>query len=128
MHHAQLPRVANDAGETDLALSAPTPEQNRHPSGERVSTLTSYTTINGAWHSTLSQTNALAAGTASFPRNVDLRLGQGRLSDDLRSLKPIRTVRLDVITEGQLALHMPVPYSIPSASQPSRAAAVTLNR
>lgn len=109
-------RVANDAGDTDLALSAPTPAQTSYPSGERVSTLTSYTTIKGAWHSTLSQTNALAAGSVSFPRNVDLRLGKGRMSDDLRSLKPIRTIRLDVVTEGQLALHMPVPYSVPRTS------------
>ncbi|GAA1026326.1 MULTISPECIES: acetoacetate decarboxylase family protein [Amycolatopsis] len=106
-------RVANDDGGTDLTLSAPTPAQTRHPSGERVSTLTSYTTINGAWHSTFSQTNALSSGSASFPRTVDLRLGQGRMSDDLRSLKPTRPVRFDVLAEGQLALHLPVPYSVP---------------
>ncbi|HVV11443.1 acetoacetate decarboxylase family protein [Amycolatopsis sp.] len=109
-------RVANDAGETDLAFSAPTPSQHRYRSGERVSTLTSYTSIDGAWHSTLSQTNALSAGGTSFPRGIDLQLGQGRMSEDLRSLKPIRTVRLDVITEGQLALHLPVPYSVPAAA------------
>jgi hypothetical protein len=27
---------------------------------------------------------------------------------------PVRTIRLDVIAEGQLALHMPVPCSVPS--------------
>ncbi|MDI2028212.1 acetoacetate decarboxylase family protein [Saccharopolyspora sp. TS4A08] len=107
-------RVANDAGETDVAFSAPTPSQTRYPSGERVSGLTSYTSINGAWHSTFSQTNALSAGSTSFPRDVDLQLGRGRMSDDVRSLKPIRTIRLDVITEGQLALHMPVPHSVPT--------------
>ncbi len=107
-------RVANDDDATDLALSAATPEQRRHASGERVSTLTSYTSINRAWHSTLSQTNALASGSALFPRGVELQLGKGRMSDDLRSLKPIRTIRLDVITEGQLALHMPVPFSVPN--------------
>lgn len=107
-------RVANDTGETDVAFSAPTPSQTRYPSGERVSSLTSYTSINGAWHSTLSQTNALSAGSTAFPRDIDLQLGQGRMADDLRSLKPIRTLRLDVITEGQLALHMPVPYSVPT--------------
>jgi hypothetical protein len=105
-------RVANDAGETDLALSVATPAQTKYPSGEHVSSLTSYTTIDGAWHSTLSQINVLSAGTALLPRNVDLQLGQGRLADDLRSLKPIKTVRVDVTTEGQLALHMPAPTSI----------------
>jgi Acetoacetate decarboxylase (ADC) len=109
-------RVANDAGDTDLSLSAPTPTQTRYASGQRVSALTSYTTINGAWHSTLSQTNALSAGSKRFPRDIGLRLGQGRMADDLRSLKPVRTIRLDVISEGQLALHLPVPYSVPGRS------------
>lgn len=36
------------------------------------------------------------------------------MAEDLRSLDPIRTIRLDVMTEGQLALHMPVPTSIRS--------------
>ncbi|GAA1198306.1 acetoacetate decarboxylase family protein [Prauserella alba] len=109
-------RVAGDAGETDLAFSAPTPAQHRYPSGERVSSLTSYTSLAGAWHSTLSQTNVLSAGSATLPRGVDLQLGKGRMTDDLRSLEPIRTIRLDVITEGQLALHLPVPYSVPEAA------------
>lgn len=34
------------------------------------------------------------------------------MSDDLRSLNPIRTLQLDVVTEGQAALHMPVPTSV----------------
>ncbi|TSE01098.1 acetoacetate decarboxylase [Skermania sp. ID1734] len=107
-------RVANDAGGTDISLSVPTPGQKKHPSGQRVSTMTSYTTIDGAWHSTTSQINALSTGTALLPRNLDLQLGQGRVSDDLRSLKPIKTIQLDVNTEAQLALHMPVPTSVRS--------------
>ena len=109
-------RVANDTGGTDLALAVATPPQTRYPSGERVSTLTSYTSIDGAWHSTLSQTNLLSAGSVSFPRDVDLQIGEGRTSDDLRSLKPVKTIRLDVITEGQNALHLPVPTSVRAQS------------
>ncbi|MER5391471.1 acetoacetate decarboxylase family protein [Saccharopolyspora sp. NPDC002686] len=107
-------RVANGSGGTDLALSAATPAQTAHPSGERVSTLTAYTSIDGAWHSTLSQTNVLASGSTRSPRGLDLQVGRGRMADDLRSLKPIRTIRFDVTTEGQLALHMPVPTSVPN--------------
>ncbi|MEV0082930.1 acetoacetate decarboxylase family protein [Saccharopolyspora sp. NPDC050642] len=107
-------RVANDAGGTDLSFSVVTPAQTAYPTGERVSTLTSYTSINGAWHSTLSQTNVLSAGSARFPRNVALQVGDGRMADDLRSLKPLKAVQLDVTTEGQLALHMPVPTSVKS--------------
>ncbi|MGW1013920.1 acetoacetate decarboxylase family protein [Streptomyces termitum] len=105
-------RVTDDRGGLDLALSAPTPKQTARPSGAHVSTLTSYTTIDGAWHSTTSQINVLSSGTTHLPRGLDLRLGKGRMSDDLRSLKPIRTIRLDVTTEGRLALHMPVPTSV----------------
>jgi len=106
-------RVANDAGDTDLALTVATPAQRQYRGGKRVSSLTSYTSIDGKWHSTFNQTNVLAAGTARFPRGVDLQIGTGLMSDDLRSLKPIRTIQLDVITQGQLALHMPVPTSLP---------------
>lgn len=107
-------RVANDAGGTDVALSVATPEQTSYLSGQRVSSLVSYTTVDGKWQETLSQTNTLASGTRLFPRNVDLQLGTGRMSDDLRSLNPIRNLQLDVITAGQLALHMPIPTFVPS--------------
>ncbi|MFI9123106.1 acetoacetate decarboxylase family protein [Streptomyces bikiniensis] len=110
-------RVANDSGGVDLALLANTPEQTAHPSGERVGSLTSYTTIDGAWHSTLNQTNVLNAGTTRSTKGVALQLGEGRMSDDLRSLKPKRTIQFDVMTEGQAALHMPVPTSIQSRSK-----------
>lgn len=105
-------RVGNDAGGVDLALSAGTPRQAKYETGERVSTLTSYTSLSGAWHSTLSQTNVLSSGSVRFPRGVDLQIGQGRMADDLRALKPIKITQFDVVTEGQLALHMPVPVSV----------------
>ncbi|MFE2009791.1 acetoacetate decarboxylase family protein [Streptomyces sp. NPDC059491] len=105
-------RVANDDGGVDLSLVANTPAQRAHPSGERVGSLTSYTRIGGAWHATLNQTHVLSAGTTRGTRHVALRLGEGRMSDDLRSLRPKRPVRFDVMTEGQAALHMPVPTSV----------------
>lgn len=105
-------RVANDTGGTDLALSVATPDQTSYPVGERVSSLTSYTSIGGAWCSTLSQTHVLSTGSRLAPRHVDLQIGAGRLADDLRSLHPTMTVRLDVSTEAQIALHMPVPISV----------------
>jgi hypothetical protein len=108
-------RVLNDAGGTDLSLTTRTPTQRRYPSGQRVSSLTSYTTIDDTWHSTFSQTNVLATGSVRVPRRVGLQVGQGRLAEDLRSLRPIGTVALDVTTEAQLALHMPVPTSVREA-------------
>ncbi|SEB62958.1 acetoacetate decarboxylase family protein [Streptomyces sp. TLI_105] len=115
--HRTTARVANDAGGVDLSLLANTPAQRAYPSGERVSSLTSYTTINGAWHSTLNQTNVLNAGTTRSTSGITLQLGEGRMSDDLRSLKPKRTIQFDVMTEGQAALHMPVPTSVQSRNK-----------
>ncbi|MFI7529449.1 acetoacetate decarboxylase family protein [Nocardia salmonicida] len=109
-------RVANDQGGLDLAFSAPTPKQTARPTGTHVSTLTSYTTIDGAWHSTTSQINMLTSGTTRLPRGLNLQLGEGRMSESLRALAPIRTIQLDVTTEGQLALHMPVPTSVQDRS------------
>ncbi|MFG2167910.1 acetoacetate decarboxylase family protein [Micromonospora chersina] len=107
-------RVANDHGGTDIALDVATPRQKRVPSGRSVSTLTSYTQLGGGWNATLSQTNTLAAGTSLLPRDIGLELGSGRLSDDVRSLKPIKPLRLEVFTECQNALHIPVPVSFPA--------------
>lgn len=113
-HRRTAARVTNDAGGVDLSLLADTPAQRSYVSGERVGSLTSYTTIDGAWHSTLNQTHVLSAGTTRGTRGITLQLGEGRMSDDLRSLKPKRTIQFDVMTEGQAALHMPVPISVQS--------------
>ncbi|MFF1264122.1 MULTISPECIES: acetoacetate decarboxylase family protein [unclassified Streptomyces] len=115
--HRTSASVANDADGVDLSLLANTPSQKAYASGERVSSLTSYTTINGAWHSTLNQTNVLNAGTTRSTSGITLHLGEGRMSDDLRSLKPKRTIQFDVMTEGQAALHMPVPTSVRSRNK-----------
>lgn len=105
-------RVANEAGGLDVSFSAATPQQTHFRSGDRVSSLTSYTKGAKGWQSTFNQTNLLAAGSARFPRGARLELGQGRMSDDIRALKPIRTLGLDVATEAQAALHMPVTTSV----------------
>ncbi|MFO6454524.1 MULTISPECIES: acetoacetate decarboxylase family protein [unclassified Aeromicrobium] len=107
-------RVANDEGGTDIALDVATPSQKEFASGTNVSTLTSYTELGNGWNATLSQTNTLAAGSRVLPRGGSLELGSGRLTDDVRSLKPIRALRFDVATACQNALHLPVPVSVPA--------------
>ncbi|WP_055477263.1 acetoacetate decarboxylase family protein [Gordonia sp. HS-NH1] len=113
-HRRVTGRVANDDGGTDIALTVLTPQQKTFPSGTNVSTLVSYTQLEGAWHATLSQTNTLSAGSKLLPRDVNLELGSGRLADDVRSLAPIKPLRLDVATDCQNALHIPVPVSVPA--------------
>lgn len=112
--HRTVARVANDNGGTDIAIDVATPKQKQFPSGNQVSTLTSYTELGGGWNATLSQTNTLSAGSRLLPRDVSLELGSGRLTDDVRSLKPIKALRFDVSTECQNALHIPVPVSVPA--------------
>jgi hypothetical protein len=107
-------RVANDDGGIDIAIDVPTPKQKQVASGTQVSTLISYTELGGGWNATLSQTNTLAVGSKLLPRDGSLELGSGRLSDDVRSLKPITALRFDVFTECQNALHIPVPVSFPA--------------
>jgi len=108
-------RVANDDGGTDIAIDVPTPKQKQIAGGTQVSTLISYTELGGGWNATLSQTNNLAAGGTLLPKDVSLELGSGRLTDDIRSLRPIKALRFDVFTECQNALHIPVPVSFPAA-------------
>ena len=110
--HRTTARVAGDSGATDIALDVANPTQKQFPSGSSVSTLISYTELGGGWNATLSQTNTLSAGSALLPRGVSLELGSGRLSDDIRSLKPIRALRFDVAGQCQNTLHIPVPVSI----------------
>lgn len=105
-------RVYGDLGTTDFSLSGPTPAQRTTPSGTRISLLTSYTQLGGAWHSTLSETNTITSGTSYLPRNLTMELGQGRISEDIRSLEPMANLRFDVTTEAQLALHMPLPITV----------------
>lgn len=105
-------RVANDAGALDVGFSSATPAQKTHRTGDRVSSLTSYTKGDTGWQATLNQTHVLAGGSAVLPRGYQLELGEGRMSDDIRALKPMRALRLDVLTEAQAALHMPVPTSV----------------
>lgn len=79
-----------------------------------VASLTAINMIGDAWHTSLSQTNVSTAGRALFPRNIDLHVAEGRLADDIRSLKPIKPIRLDALTEAQMALHVPAPISLRS--------------
>lgn len=108
-------RVAGDDGRDDLRFSASAPPLKAHRPLERVSTLTSYTRVDGRWHSTTNQTHVLESGQRMLPRDARLTLGTGRLSDDIRSVAPRTLLRLDVSTRAQMALHMPVATSVDPA-------------
>ncbi|MFT3865678.1 MAG: acetoacetate decarboxylase family protein [Solirubrobacterales bacterium] len=105
-------RVADDAGGTDIALDLPLPRQVPHPSGSKVRTTIALSRLDGVWHESRSILNLLSSGSSLLPRGVEITHGSGRLSDDLASLRPIRTLAVEATTSAQLALNMPVPTSI----------------
>jgi hypothetical protein len=78
-----------------------------------VSAADRWTLDDGTVHPSGYWAEEVAAPQRVFPPNIDLQLGHGRLTDDLRSRKPLNTIQFDVTTNGQLALHMPSPTSIP---------------
>lgn len=105
-------RVANDHGDTDIAVTLPLPKQRAPRGGPKVRTTIALSKLDGAWYESTSLINALASGTSFAPRDVQITRGTGRLSDDLASLRPFRTLSVDATTRGQLALNMPVPTAI----------------
>jgi hypothetical protein len=67
--------------------------------------------IDGEWHQTTVQSNTLAFATQTLPRNVELSRGEGPMSQLLGGLGATLLVRMDVVKDAQLALHMPRPSS-----------------
>lgn len=105
-------RVANDQGETDLALTMPLPRQRDRRPGEVVKTTVALSRIDGAWHETKTLIHALSSGASYLPRGVKITYGSGRMSDELAALRPIRPLMAEVFTSGQIALNMPVPVPV----------------
>ncbi len=104
--------IMNDSGGIDIKLTAGTPTQKHFKSGENVSTLHSITKLDEVWNETLSQTNVMSLGKKVMPSDVRLRLGKGRVSSDLRSLKVGKILQFEVSENSQVALHMPQPISV----------------
>jgi hypothetical protein len=91
-------RVVNDDGGVEVAFSGQAPTQSTLPLREGVSSLTSYTKVDGRWQSTLNEINLLAAGSASFPRDVHLKLGTGAGLTTSARCSRAGALRLDVAT------------------------------
>ncbi len=105
-------RVYNSSGKTDIELLAPTPKLKISMSGEHVTTMHSLIQRDGNWTETLSQMNVMSLGKEIMPKSAKLKLGKGRISNDLRSVKAGRIIEVEVSDNSQLALHMPQPISV----------------
>ncbi|MEK7892807.1 acetoacetate decarboxylase [Burkholderia contaminans] len=102
-------RIAGPGGRPDLSLSVPMPGLTNVASQSHMGTSTMINCIDGEWHQTLVQTNALSFAQRLLPRNVELVRHGGPLSQLLDGLGASTILRLDVVKDAQLVLNLPTP-------------------
>lgn len=114
----QVNASLNDThGKTDLSLTAPLPAMKNVKPQSHLETKTMLNQIDGVWHQASVQSNTLSYGQQLFPRNVKLVRHGGPLSRLLDELGANKILRLDVVKDAQLALHMPVPLKALNAPE-----------
>ncbi|CAM3919075.1 hypothetical protein [Smaragdicoccus niigatensis] len=96
-------------GAPDLTFQAPLPKFEKVKPQSRISTSTTVGLVDGKWHTTTVQTNTLSYAQRSFPRDVKLTRHDGPLTQLLDGLGASTILRLDVIEDAQLMLHLPRP-------------------
>ncbi len=101
--------LTNAAGGTDLSLSSPIPPQQDLAPQSRIGTSVMVNRIDGRWHRTTVHTNKLRLGQKLLPRDISLGFGTGAVSQLLKALGVGRLLRMDVMTDGQLVLNLPIP-------------------
>lgn len=94
-------------GKIDLSLSAATPTLQQVQSETRTSEATMLHLVDHKWHQTRVQSNILSFAQTLFPRKVNLVRHGGPLSQLLDELGASKILRLDVIQDAQVALHLP---------------------
>lgn len=92
----------------DLTLAAPLPSFTGVPSQSHMGSSTMVHQVDGRWHTTTVQSNALSYAQVTLPRGVTLTRHGGPISDLLDGLGASTMLRLDVVRDAQLVLNMPV--------------------
>ncbi|MEW6640984.1 MAG: acetoacetate decarboxylase [Pseudomonadota bacterium] len=100
-------RIAATGGRPDLSFSAPLPVFRHVAPQSHIGTNTMINLIDGEWHQTSVQSNTLSFAQRLFPRDVKLVRHGGPMSQLLDGLGAATIVRLDVVKDAQLVLHMP---------------------
>ena len=98
-------------GAPDVALSVPLPRLRKVASQSHMTTNTSVNLVDGEWRQTAVQSNLLEFSQTLFPRDVTLTRSGGPISRLLDGLGAKRIVRLDVVKDAQMVLHMPRPLA-----------------
>lgn len=96
-------------GEPDLTVNAPLPALKSNPSQSLIVNNNAINKIDEKWYQVTVQTNAILGGQRLFPRNVTVSRGKGPLSELLNELCVSTLLRMDVLQDAQMVLHMPTP-------------------
>lgn len=99
--------LKDTSGNPDLSLSTPTPKLKHVNSESRMSEATMLHQVDGTWHQTLVQSNTLTFAQKLFPKNVELVRHGGPVSQLLNQLGASKILRLDVVQDAQVVLHLP---------------------
>ncbi|MDO3656168.1 acetoacetate decarboxylase family protein [Acinetobacter genomosp. 15BJ] len=99
--------LTDTTGKIDLSLIAPTPNLQQVKSESQMSQATMLHLVDGKWQQTIVQSNVLCFGQKLLPRKVKLVRHGGPLSQLLDELKASKILRLDVIQDAQVILHLP---------------------
>lgn len=99
----------NTQGKIDVSLSAKTPKLKTVENESRLEKKTMLNQVDGTWYSSYVQANNLSFNQDFFPSDVELTRNHGPVSKLLDELGAKKILRLDVIKDAQLALHMPKP-------------------
>lgn len=103
--------IAGPDGKPDLRLTAPCPALRDAAPQSRLGTTTMLHQVDGQWHQTTVQSNTLSFGQRLFPRKIRLLRNGGPLSQLLDGLGASTLLRLDVVRDAQLVLHLPAPLA-----------------
>jgi hypothetical protein len=101
--------IAATDGTPDVTLTAPLPPLRHIPSQSRLSTNTTVGLVDGEWRQTQFVTNPIEFAQTLFPRDVKLSRAGGPISQLLDGLGAGRILRLDVVKDAQMVLHLPRP-------------------
>lgn len=96
-------------GTPDITLEIPLPDLKTIPSQSYVGRNNAINKIDGKWYQVEVQTNPLLAAQTLLPKNVKLTRKEGPLSKLLSELGVGTIMRMDVLKEAQMILHMPTP-------------------
>ncbi|MCH7294003.1 acetoacetate decarboxylase [Acinetobacter higginsii] len=99
--------LTDTSGKIDLSLFAPTPNLHSVKSESHMSQATMLHLVDGKWQQTLVQSNVLSFGQKLLPRKVKLVRHGGPLSQLLDELGASKILRLDVVQDTQVILHLP---------------------